>query len=132
MHKEKQLTTGDGVIYFNPFVVDKDIENPFLAEQRTMPIEFPYKYVKKFYGVYKLPEGYEPESLPQPIRLKVEKGGAAISCIVQQKEGSLMAMLDLKVDKTVFPANRNVELRQLWEQLINMSKLQIVLKKKAL
>ena len=40
--------------------------------------------------------------------------------------------LDLKVDKTVFPANRNVELRQLWEQLINMSKLQIVLKKKAL
>lgn len=132
MDYEKQLTTGDGVIYFNPFVVDKDIENPFLAEQRTMPIEFPYKYVKKFYGVYKLPEGYEPESLPQPIRLKVEKGGAAISCIVQQKEGSLMAMLDLKVDKTVFPANRNVELRQLWEQLINMSKLQIVLKKKAL
>lgn len=129
---EKQLTTGDNVIYFNPFILDKNLENPFLAEQRMMPIEFPYKYMKKFYGIYKLPEGYEAESIPQPLRVKVENGDASISCIVQQNGASLVAMLDLKVNKSVFPASSNVELRQLWEQLINMSKMQIVLKKKAL
>ena len=129
MDVSKDLRAGGGIIYLYPFLLDQLPANPFLAEKRTFPVEFPAKFTRRFFGFYRLPEGYEPESLPKPMRMHTHDRMASVSCLLDRRPDGLQVMLELKVNQSIIPARYYGELRELWDVFIESAQTLLTLKR---
>ena len=59
---------GDMII-FNPMLYEQMKENPFKLEEREFPVNFAYPRNYTYMYQYKIPEGYELESMPKQIKI---------------------------------------------------------------
>jgi hypothetical protein len=64
---EKELQTTSDRIYVNPMIIPHISKQPFKAQQRILPIEFPYTSRVMLNNMIEIPEGYEVEELPKPL-----------------------------------------------------------------
>jgi hypothetical protein len=124
----KACTTAGDLIYLNPLVFVPQQKNPFTADTRNLPVEFPYSQRETYNVMLKLPEGWQVEEMPQPIILKFDGITARIG--VQHHGDLLQVQYRLDVNQTFFSQQQYQDLKSFLDKLVESNKNIITLKKK--
>ena len=118
-----------GKIYLNPLLFFTRSKNPFNQDIRQMPVCFVYPSQEKININIDIPEGYEVESLPSPIRILLEdKQGIYVFNIV--KEGNKIQISSSKeINSSIFAADSYGALKDFYQKMLMSQNEKIVLKK---
>lgn len=120
--------SGD-MVYFEP-VLSKFVEtNPFVKEERKMPIDFMLPFKEQYILSMSIPEGFDIESLPksETISLMDKSASFTYSCTYNNKVITIRNVVEFK--KKHYPSKDYEYVKGLFEQIINKQSEMIVLKK---
>jgi len=120
----------DDFIYLTPLLEYRMKENPLKSETRLFPVDYACATEQSFYMNFIIPEGYEVEELPKPIRIKWEDGTVKYDYTITAIENKIQLMSKFVLTRPVFQANEYKFLRELYAQIVAKQEEQIVLKKK--
>ncbi|MBQ8462200.1 MAG: transglutaminase domain-containing protein [Bacteroidales bacterium] len=125
--KESDVT-GDRM-YFKPFLTKYHSESDFRKEARKIPVDFEQPEDLSYVAIINLPKGWEVEEMPIPTILTCPpiKGRATFTC--QEVEDKIVVKYSVTISNMHIPAAQYKDLRTFWEQLVNIERTIIVLKK---
>lgn len=107
--------TADGSILFSPFPTPPMQENPFKAEQRLMPVEYPSVQSEQVIVNIHLPEGYTLAQQPQQYAASTPDKSISGKLFVSQTEGKLQLQYQFNVNKVTHDSKEYPAIRQLYE-----------------
>ena len=118
------------VISFNPLLFLAMKSNPFKAETRKLPIEFPYPMELRINVAISLPEGYVIDELPTSERF-VYKDEEQIdfSYAIQQNNNIVQLAYKVKLAACIFPTFDYEQIRDFWVKMYNKENQPIIIKK---
>jgi len=116
-------------IYVNPIVIPLLKEQPFTAQIRVLPVEFPYKKTIHQTVSMTIPEGYTVEEMPKGVKVYTEDGGLLFSFNCGKQNGKLIFNYRLTVKKTLFVSTDYEYLRKIYEAVVQRNEDMLVLKK---
>lgn len=125
----KNTSNGNGYIYLNPIIFPHITNNPFINEKRQLPIEFDFPYTLKLTSILKIPEGYEVEELPKPIKINYEGNKCSLSYIISVSDNNINLSYSFAMNTIFYGKEDYPLLRALWTKIIEKNNEQIVLKK---
>jgi len=118
-----------GKMFINPLLFFTRSKNPFTQEVRQMPIYFGYPTQEKFNLNIEIPEGYEIESLPNPIKIASENK-EIVYMLNTSGEGNKIRIISSKeINNSIFAADQYNGLKDLFQKMIASQNEKIVLKK---
>lgn len=126
---EKEYSLTGDKIYFKPFLSKFHSESYFRKETRKIPIDFEQPEDFSYIALVDLPEGWEVEEMPEPIKLTCPPVNAKLVFTCQNMGGKLIVRYNVNINEMVVAADHYADLRAFWEQLVNIEKSVIVLKK---
>ena len=122
--------TGDR-IYLKPFFDKPHNESDFQSTVRTSPVEFGYPYTLKAVINITWPEDYVIEQLPSNAGIASDIAGSrAFAKYTPTGENSLNVAFTFTLGNTYISEDRYMDLRKYWDELCNIYKGTIVLRKK--
>ena len=124
-----ELLTSDDHIYLNPMIFPDETDNPFTNVNRKFPVEFPYTQSVVVKTTLILPEGYQVEELPKNTRSTMNQNELDFSYIIQQTNNIVSLMYKATINTSFIGSEQYEELRNFWEEMVNINNQQIVLKK---
>lgn len=125
--KKGQVT--DGQISICPFP-DNMMVNPFTAETRKMPVDFPRVSSERFVINISLPEGYVMEGEPRNTTVTTADKGLEGRILTSSSEGRVQMSWQFNVNKISHPEKDYADLRQIFDMLSKYTSEQIIIKKK--
>lgn len=126
--KKGQVT--DGKISICPFP-DKMIENPFTAETRKMPVEFPCLSNERIVVNITLPDGYVVEGEPRNTTITTPDKGIEGRVLTILTDGRVQMSCQFSINKIVHTEKSYPDLRQLFDMLSKYTSEQLIIKKKS-
>lgn len=127
--RNEEVTLGDDYVYIAPLLFYAAGENPFKAETRKLPVEFPYPYDDMVTAVFRIPEGYEVEELPKAEKIVFGDNEIAYMYLVNHEGNQLKISQRLTVTQNIFPSTSYAQFRDFWTHIVAKNSEQIVLKK---
>jgi len=124
-----QMETLGDLIYINPFLVDKFEENPFKLEERQFPVDFASNQTSNYVFMFKIPEGFMVESMPQNIALGLPNNDGLYTVKSVVSNGEIMIRSSFKVNKVVFSGDEYPLLKEFYGKVVDKQAEQIVLKR---
>lgn len=128
LYEDAADITGDK-IYLSPMMFLKIDENPFKLEEREFPIDFGFPFADKYSVTISFPEGYKPESIPEPILLKIPDDLGSFKFMTNVVGNKIQLMVNFEINKAIIPADKYLFLKQFFNQMITKEAEQIVLTK---
>ncbi len=125
--KKGQVT--DGQLSICPFP-DNMMVNPFTAETRKMPVDFPRVSSERFVINISLPEGYVMEGEPRNTTVTTADKGLEGRILTSSSEGRVQMSWQFNVNKISHPEKDYADLRQIFDMLSKYTSEQIIIKKK--
>jgi hypothetical protein len=126
---EHVMATPDA-LYFNPFLLLRQEENPFKLETRAYPVDYGSTFERTYMSKVTIPEGYVIDELP-PSKVMVLPGNAGkYTYSMVQSGNTIMLTSILNINQAIFPQNEYTGLREFYNQVVAKQAEQIVLKKK--
>ena len=119
----------NGQISICPFP-DKLIENPFTAETRKMPVEFPHIGSNRVNITITLPEGYVLDGEPRNTTIITPDKGLEGRVLTTTSEGRILLSCQMNVNKLTHSEKNYADLRQIFDMLSKYTTEQLVIKKK--
>ncbi len=119
---------GDPVLYINPFVINRQSENPFKSKERTYPVDFGFPIEEIYTSKISIPQGYKPDGLPANEKVIVD-GIALYEVNYTPSDDFVMVSSRLILPRTLIPGKRYVELKDLFSKMVQKENERIVLKK---
>ena len=118
-----------GKMFINPLLFFTRSKNPFNQEVRQMPVYFGYPTQEKFNLNIEIPEGYEIESLPTPVKISSENK-EIVYMLNTSGEGNKIRIISSKeINNSIFAADQYNGLKDLFQKMIASQNEKIVLKK---
>jgi len=128
---EQEATESGEFLYVKPFLITQYRKSDFPAGERHTPVDFPVLDAMNYVYSLTIPEGYQVEQLPQPVRFRSAGFNAMASCRSGvSPDGVITLQLSYKNSSLQVMASEYENLRAFWEQLCNIFEGTIVLKKK--
>ena len=125
----KKGQVSDGKISICPFP-DKMIENPFTAETRKIPVEFPCTSSDRTVINITLPEGYVLEGEPRNTSFTTPDKGIEGRIFTTVTEGHIQMSCQFNINKIAHAVKNYDELRQIFDMLSKYTSEQLIIKKK--
>ncbi|MEO7960282.1 MAG: hypothetical protein ABIR19_01975, partial [Ginsengibacter sp.] len=97
---------------------------------RSRPYYFECPYIKTDTTVYKLPDDYMVENLPQPRNNSFEYGSFRTSYSFNEVENIVTSIATLSLNQNVIPAEKYAATRKFFSSVINEYTEKIIIKKK--
>lgn len=119
---------GDPVLYINPFLVNRQLENPFKSKERTYPVDFGFPIEEVYTSKVSIPKGYKPDGLPTNEKVIVD-GIALYEINYTPSDDFVMVSSRLIIPQSLVPGDRYVELKDLFSKMVQKENERIVLKK---
>ncbi len=119
----------DGQIRICPFP-EKMIVNPFNAETRKMPVEFPHIGSKHIVVNIALPEGYVAEGEKRNTTITTQDNGIEGRILTTIGEERVQMSCQVNIKKIVHSEKLYSDLRQIFDMLSKYTSEQLVIKKK--
>jgi len=117
-------------IYFNPFTDFPIRDNPFVVEERPLPVEFPCKQLFNMTIRIALPEGWVLEDEPKSTRVTTEDKSMSGQIVYDVSDARLLSIqVQFRQEKLTYYNDTYAMLRQLYDIFATRSKDMIVLKK---
>lgn len=126
---EKSCDATSNQIYVNPFVMTIIDDNPFTAEERILPIEFPHKWHHTQNVSLEIPEGYTIEEIPSNLTIKTEDGSMLLKVVLTVAGNKILARETLNVDRLLYSQQEYTVVKEMFERLMAKNKELLVLKK---
>ncbi len=116
-------------IYLNAPVIDFLSTSLLTRQDRVRPVEFPYPEKTNMSVIVTLPEGYEVEEVPEPIRMSACDQGVDYYYQALTNGNQLVVRLDLNINEVLFEAEWYPDLFRFFGLVAEKSNARIVLKK---
>ena len=100
------------------------------TEKRTKAFYFPYPFIKTDTTIYQLPENYTVENLPKSRAVTFEYGLFKTNYTYDEKTNTVTSVALLQLSQNVIPAEKYMELRKFFGNVIQEYTEKIVVKKK--
>jgi hypothetical protein len=126
----ERATIAGGTIYFNPFIIGREDENPFKAPDRMYPVDFGNTFEQFYVAKIAIPEGYTIEELPQNKVIALAENGGRYTYSFMQNGNVLNFTSFLAINKPLFTQDDYPHLREFYNLVIAKQAEQIVFKKK--
>ena len=124
------LSTSDGnYIYFNPNLFTGLRSNPFLSETRNGPVDFRYNSTNTISGIYKIPDGYKVDALPQNQTITMPDKGISFKRLMVEQNGTVQVNYTISRKKTFYSKAEYPALFEFYKKMFEMLNEQIALKK---
>jgi len=121
---------GGGTLYFNPFILAREQENPFKQEKRNYPVDFGTPFEMMYMIKVNLPPDHVVEELPKSKVIVLPNNAAKYMYNIGQVGNSINISSSLTIGKSIFTQDEYPNLREFYGQVIAKQAEQIVLKKK--
>lgn len=118
-----------GKFFIPPLLFFTAQKNPFIAEERKMPIYFGFPKQDKYVINLEIPEGYVVESLPSPLRIMAQDGIGSFSCNAQVVNQNIQIVITNEISKVLVDASLYLMLKDYYQKIIEKQNEKIVLKK---
>ena len=115
-------------IYISPFYEEPLSENPFNQKSRSYPVDLEYPKTKFFISQIQIPEGYEPEYVPENYELKASLVEIVYSTEMPN-ENILLIKGNYAFKQAVYDAEDYLKLKFYCNDIIKKFNDKIVLKK---
>ena len=125
--KKGQVT--DGQISICPFP-DKMIENPFIAETRKMPVEFPCLRSDRIVINMTLPDGYVVEGEPRNTTIITPDKGIEGRVLTVISEDRVQMSCQFNINQLSHSEKNYADLRQIFDMLSKYTSEPLIIKKK--
>ncbi len=127
--KENQVEIISGKLYFKPALFMAMTENPFKMDKREYPVDFGYPILNKVTINYKIPDGYQVESVPENIALGLPDAMGSFKYSVRQNGNQLQFSCALKINRAIIPAQYYQALKEFYAQVVVKQTENVVLVK---
>ncbi len=114
-HMDLQTEVVGDRIYFSPLFFTTMTENPFKEEVRNYPIDFIYPWQDKYMVNISIPDGYEVNSMPEPLFLTLEDDLGSFSFNLREQPKRLQLVVEMKINQGFLPANYYGSLKELYK-----------------
>jgi len=118
-----------GQLFVNPLLFFTRSKNPFTQEKRQMGIYFGYPSLEKINLNLQIPDGYEVESMPNPIRISSENKAIVYTLNISKQENKIQISCSKEINNSIFAADDYNGLKDLFQKVIASQNEKIVLKK---
>ena len=125
----KKVLTNDDYIYLPSMLFPHITKNPFTQSERLLPIEFSYPYQCRIICYWDIPEGFQVEELPEPVRIVLADNSCRCTYSISQKGDRINIVYQFVLDRILFSQMEYPDLKKIWETLCAKNTEQIVLKK---
>jgi len=117
-------------IRFNPFIFDRQVNNPFKLTERNYPVDMGMPSDRRFVLTMHLPEQYTIENAPQPVALTMpNQAGRFITSY--DPAGNTFTISDItQFNKSVYAPDEYPYLKELFNKIITSEKAELLFKKK--
>jgi len=129
MSVPKLATIVGNRMIISPSVLESSAANPFTAETRRTPVNFPYASRTQDKVVIVVPEGYEAGELPGPVAVRDEPFVLTVS--YAQAADQIVMNRRLDVDAAVWPVEDYARLKAFSEKVHESNRVAITLIRKA-
>ncbi|MEI9921646.1 MAG: DUF3857 domain-containing protein [Bacteroidota bacterium] len=126
----ERATIAGGTIYFNPFIIGREGENPFKSADRIYPVDFGNTFEEFYIAKITIPDGYVVEELPpNKVFALPENAGRYTYSMVQS--GNVLNFTSMfVVNRPLFTQQDYPHLREFYNLVIAKQAEEVVLKKK--
>lgn len=118
-----------GQLFINPLLFFTSSKNPFTQEKRQMGIYFGYPSQEKINMNFQIPDGYQVESMPNPIRISSENKAIVYTLNISKQENKIQISCIKEINNSIFAADDYNGLKDLFQKVIASQNEKIVLKK---
>lgn len=125
----KEVTFKNDHIYLNPMIFPHLTKNQFTKEERKLPVEFDYPYTFKLTTALSIPEGYQVEEAPKPVKINLSKEGCSCIYNIQIIDNTIQLGYIFSLKRILYTQDEYKSLSQLWGTIVNKNNELIVLKK---
>lgn len=119
----------NSIIYLNPMVFDKWLQNPFTSPTRVYPVDFGVPFVENYKMSFTIPEGYKVEELPKNKNIMLGNKDGRFIYSIGQMDNRIVLNLRFAIDKPLFLPVEYQNLKDFFDRVIAAEGEQIVLKK---
>jgi hypothetical protein len=119
----------DDKIFLNPTLFFSFKKNPFVQEERQMPVYFGYPTESKYNIDIEIPEGYIVESLPMAMNIATEGGVGTFKYIIASEGNKIQVSIAENISEAIVPADFYDVLKGFFQQIVDKQNEKIVLKK---
>jgi len=118
------------LIYLNLMFGEGFTENPFIAEQRTYPVEMPYTIDEIFVLRMDVPQGYEVNELPASTKVNFDEEGKSFFEYIVENSGAVISFRSrVKVHRSYFLPEEYKVLHDFFSLIVSKQSEQIVFKR---
>ncbi len=109
-----------------PFIT----KSSFTQQERILPVEFPYPARIELTAVLVVPDGYEVEEMPEPLRMSACEDGLNYMYLTSVAGNTITIRAKYSLNRSVFTAKEYPDLYTFMGTMIEKNNSRIVLKKK--
>lgn len=127
---EAEIEINDNKIIFNPLLFYTTKSNPFISENRTMPIDFVFPNQEKYVINITIPEGYEIEHLPEPTSVYMHNNSMVFNFNISSDKNKIVISSAFDINQPSFGPIYYDDIRNIFKLYIEKQTESIILKKK--
>jgi transglutaminase-like putative cysteine protease len=133
LKSEIKITDGINVvgdmIFFNPKIIHRKIENVFKSEERTYPIDYNFPLKEQYIINITLPEGYVVDEIPERLIISIPNNKMKYTFALSSAGNALKLTNQFEINQTIFPGTDYPEVKKFYELMVTKEAEQVVLKK---
>ncbi len=126
--KNRVNTAGD-MVFLNPKVINKAVENVFKREERTYPVDYNYPIQKQFIIRITVPEGYAVDALPEKMAVGLPNSAAKYIFSIDSQGQTIQLVNNYRIYQTIFSGTEYAALKKFNEMIVSKEAEQVVIKK---
>jgi hypothetical protein len=128
--ESKEVLTGGEFIYLNSLIFPHIKDNPFKAETRKLPVEYPYPSDHIMTITLTIPDDYDLDEAPaSEIISLLDDKQMSYSYRIQKIERNVQISQRITVRQTLYPATQYEHIRDFWALIADKNNAQLVLKR---
>lgn len=116
-------------LYINPLLHLALNKNPFVLEERSYPIDYTYPSLNRKIISITIPEGYQVESLPEPVSIAMPNGVGSFKYNVSEVQGVLSVRSSFTINTSIVPATMYASIKEFYNQRVLKENEKVVLSK---
>lgn len=116
-----------GKMFINPMLFFALNKNPFVQEERHMPVYFGYPKQEKYNINLEIPEGYAVESIPKAMWIATEDKEVLFAINTQTEGNKIQIVATKEINAAVLPAEFYDDLKEFSQKIIDKQNEKIVL-----
>ncbi|MDW3645800.1 MAG: DUF3857 domain-containing protein [Bacteroidia bacterium] len=116
-------------LYISPLLMFAYEKNPFPQESREHPIDFNYPTNSIYIAEIKIPEGYQVESMPEQVQVKLTNDMASITYLTEETGNKIQIRCDFLIQEPYYEKEAYPYLKQVFDTMIAKHKEKIILKR---